>query len=470
MPLSLRDIDIEAITTLEQAKKVLHQIFNVVEQQMQLVAKLTGELQEARAEIARLKGQPRKPQYAKKGGRSISVTKLLQETGKKPWHKKAKGGIPIDRHVQLPEKEECECGSTEFKTVRTTTKIMQGVIVTRNNTAYHGRTKECLNCHKQYAGTIPDDLKHASFDPALRSLLSYWKFFCRMTYPLIHRMLTGFGIQISYGEINGILLTNGDKLAPVHRHLKTTGFAKSRHLQTDASGAKRKDKKTHKIQNQYIQVIGNALLSVFAITKHYDSKTLNRLLGRVGRKKALTTDDGSPNGECLMCNGKQLCWVHEIRLYKKIFPYFTMYRQEREQILSQWQRFYHLAKIYGRDPTGKKRKEIVDLFDEITSQETGYAELNKQLRLTRNKKDRLLFFLDHPDMPINNNQCEQDLREFVIQRNISRETKSTRGDRSIARHLSVIQTAQKQRLDIFSTLHGILTGKLSASVLTANIV
>jgi hypothetical protein len=81
--------------------------------------------------------------------------------------------------------------------------------------------------------------------------------------------------------------------------------------------------------------------------------------------------------------------------------------------------------------------------------------------------DRL--FLDHPYLPIHNNQCELDLRSFVILRKISGGTKSLAGDTSIARHLSIIQTAQKQALDVYQVLHGLLTGTLAPAVLTANI-
>lgn len=109
------------------------------------------------------------------------------------------------------------------------------------------------------------------------------------------------------------------------------------------------------------------------------------------------------------------------------------------------------------------------MFDTITSQETGYRPLDKQLRITKKKRKRLLTFLDHPYLPIHNNQCEQDLREFVIQRNISHETKSVAGDKSLARHLSIIQTAYKQGLDVFQTLHGLLTGQLSPAFLTVSI-
>lgn len=109
------------------------------------------------------------------------------------------------------------------------------------------------------------------------------------------------------------------------------------------------------------------------------------------------------------------------------------------------------------------------MFDQITSQVTGYDLLDKQLRLTKKKKERLLQFLDHPELPIHNNQCEHDIRPFVIIRKISGGTKSYRGDKSLARHLSVIQTAQKQGLNVYQTLQGLLSGQLSPSVLTANI-
>jgi transposase len=73
-------------------------------------------------------------------------------------------------------------------------------------------------------------------------------------------------------------------------------------------------------------------------------------------------------------------------------------------------------------------------------------------------------------VPIQNNQAERDLRKFVIMRKISGETKSQKGDRSIKRHLSIIQTARKQGLPVFTTLHGLLTRTLPVSVLTGSLI
>ncbi len=201
-------------------------------------------------------------------------------------------------------------------------------------------------------------------------------------------------------------------------------------------------------------------------------KTLNTVLGSAGGKKPLVSDDGSPNGDGCKCRIKQLCWVHEIRHYQKLFPFFTGQKYWQKKILYQWRKFYHLAKHYADAPPleqKKQREQIEALFKKITTQMTGYDLLDKQLRITGKKKIRLLTFLDHPYLPIHNNQCELDLRSFVIIRKISGGTKSLAGDKSIARHLSVIQTAQKQGLDVYKTLHGLLTGTLSPSILTENI-
>ena len=273
--MTLPDIDLEAITTLTEAK-------NVIELLLQMYRKQQAQTTQLQAEIAKLKGQPKKPQFTTAGNQSShGVTSLLKE--KKVWHKSSKGKLPIDHEKQLAEIDQCECGSHEFKTLRTTTKIIQGIVFGRNNVAYHGRHKQCINCGKKYKSILPKEIKGVSFDPNMKSLLSYFKFGAHMTYPLIHRMLKGIGIQISY-EINEIILGNGDTLQGVHKHLRTVGFVKSPYLQSDASGAKRKEEKTGKIRNQYIQVISNKLLSVFSITKHYNAKTLNGLLETNGRK------------------------------------------------------------------------------------------------------------------------------------------------------------------------------------------
>ncbi len=464
--MKLPDINLTGITTLEKALNVIAQLLLFLKKQQEKIVVLE-------AEVAKLQGQPKKPHFPSSQKTSISVTSFLKDTPdtKKNWHKSSKKqSLPIDQEIDLPLQTECTCGSTDLGIIHSQTKIVQGMIIKRNNIAYHGKEQQCRNCGKKYKPLFPKETSGFSFDTTIQSLVSFLKFGCRFTHPLLHRFLTGFGIQISYGELTGILQRNSKKLQPALVQLKTIGIKQSSYTQSDATGGKRKNQRTGEIRHQYVHVLGNRLLSIFTITRTYNAKVMKQLLGRYGKKKPFVSDDGSPNGECLRCKAKQLCWVHEIRLYKKLFLFFSPYHAQERKILLQWRRFYHLAKGYGPDPTHEKRKKIEAMFSKITKQKTGYDLLDKQLKLSKKKRGRLLTFLDYPFLPIHNNQCEQDLREFVIMRKISGETKSIEGDRSIERHLSVIQTARKQGLEIFQTLHGLLTGTLSPSVLTTKFV
>jgi Transposase IS66 family len=457
-------ITLPKITTLDEAKNVIEQLLQVIQKQEKAISLL-------QEEVARLKGQPKKPSFTAhstgKESTAFSVTGFLGE--RKPWTKGSKKGkLAIDREEQLPEVAECACGGRQFKTLRKTARVVQGLVIKRDNVLYHGQKKQCVGCGKIYTSIEPDEIKGTSFNNTLQSLVSYLKFGLRVTEPLLHRMIKGFGVLISVGQVSEIMLRNSRKLTGAYRHLKTVGVAKSKYEQTDATGAKRK-MRNGKIRDQYVQIISNKLVSVFAITKTYTAVSLNQFLGIQGRRTPLVSDDGSPNGDSCKCKVKQLCWVHEIRHYAKLFPFFNSHQNLQKKILRQWRKFYHLAKHYGREPTEAKKQAIMKRFKTITSQSTGYDQLDKQLRLTRKKQERLLTFLEHPYLPIQNNQCEQDLRQFVIIRKISGPTKSEAGDKSIARHLSIIQTAQKQGLDVFSTLHGLLTEKLSPEILTANI-
>lgn len=441
------------------------QILNFFESQVNQIAQLTKALDRANQEIARLKGQPKKPHFASSNTSAISVTRLLKD--KKKWDKKSKEA-PVDQHIKTAEQEVCVCGSSKFRSLRTKTKIIQGMVIKRNNIAYHGREKQCLTCGKIYKPSFPK----GSFDSTVQALMSQLKFDGRFSHLLIYRFLTGFNLQISYGEITEIMKRNSDKLLPLLNHLKTTGVSQSSFVQSDATGAKRRLKKGQVI-NQYLNFLGTKFLSIFKITGKYNALEMNKLLGVNGRKKPLVADDGSPNNAC-SCKGLQLCLVHEIRLYKKLFPFFNPHQELQKQILFQWRQFYHLAKAYGSDPpqtaTSTKKAEIESMFDRITNQTTGYDDLDKQLQLSLKKKLKLLYFLDHPKVPIQNNESELSLREGVIMRKISGPTKSTAGDRSIERHLSVIQTIKKQGLPVFETLHGLLTGQLSPTVLTLKTV
>ncbi|MBV8890885.1 MAG: hypothetical protein JO266_02745, partial [Acidobacteria bacterium] len=103
MSVKLPDIDINAVTSLDEAKEIINQLLDILGQ-------LQKELAELRQEVARLKQQPKKPHFSGQQNQSISATKLLEKK-EKHWQKAKRRPIEIDQHVTLPEVATCVCGA-----------------------------------------------------------------------------------------------------------------------------------------------------------------------------------------------------------------------------------------------------------------------------------------------------------------------------------------------------------------------
>jgi hypothetical protein len=152
--------------------------------------------------------------------------------------------------------------------------------------------------------------------------------------------------------------------------------------------------------------------------------------------------------------------------YQKLSPVSRAYKKELAHVLDELWHWYDRASCYGRDPTAQNRKWLEDEFDRIMNQHVDNPDLVNRFMLTRAKRPKLLFFLNHPGLPIQNNPAEQGERSVAVMRNMSGGTKSEEGDRSFERHMSVIGTIYKQELNVFDTLFGLLYEGLDPFVLT----
>ena len=378
----------------------LRDALNVIEELMSVVRQLFNQNQELQKEIARLKKQPGKPQFGNNSKPSgYSSDKYLPKNKKQD---KSVKQIPIDRHEDLPETAVCSCGSKEFLLVRTWKKPVQGLVIRRDNVVYHGRDKQCCRCRKIHHSILPSGVSGHQFSSELRSWLSVFKYDCRMSELVIARFLSGLGVEISTGHINKIILENSRALTAGYAHLKVWGLKLSSYLHSDATGLTRQVMSTGRRLHQHLHFAGHKYLSLFKITSHYNSLILGaKVLGKRAMNQIYISDDGSPNGENLPVKRKQLCWIHEIRHFLKLWPKIKNQQQQLEKVIDKLRQFYLLAKNYGRDPTPEKKQQLHNLFYEITGQRITYGELANRLKLTERKKNRLLLFLDYPGILFN---------------------------------------------------------------------
>lgn len=164
----------------------------------------------------------------------------------------------------------------------------------------------------------------------------------------------------------------------------------------------------------------------------------------------LISDDGT-NFISIFKN-HQLCWIHEIRKYKLSEVLKSKDFEKLDQLVRVWRHFYHWMKLFKKTGDNKMRVRIRRYFDKITSLKLNIKLLDEQLERTKQNKARLLLFLKYPQLPLHNNQSENDIRERVIKRKISLQNRSMSGVRAWDLMLSLASTCRKNGISFWKYL------------------
>lgn len=145
-----------------------------------------------------------------------------------------------------------------------------------------------------------------------------------------------------------------------------------------------------------------------------------------------------------------LCWVHDGRHYKKLDPAFSFHRAKLDSFLDTYWDYYHQLLAYKKAPTKAFAKGLEKEFDTIFSTITGYAQLDERIEKTRFKKDSLLLVLQHPELPLHNNDSELGARVQARYRDISFQTKNAKGTECKDTFMTITETAKKLGVNAFN--------------------
>jgi hypothetical protein len=147
-----------------------------------------------------------------------------------------------------------------------------------------------------------------------------------------------------------------------------------------------------------------------------------------------------------------LCWVHAERLVHKLIP--ANDRQSSAVGVARrilwW--FYRQLKAFKLAPSPERAAELRARFDRIFKRRTGYATLDRLLERLLANKDELLRVLDRPEIPLNTNASENDIRAVVTKRKVSGGTVSERGRLARDVMLGLAKTCAKLKISFFHYL------------------
>ena len=189
----------------------------------------------------------------------VSAAEMVEKDkdGKRAGSEKREktGELKIHNKISIPPKNIPE--GSEFKGYKD--YVVQGIKIEANNTLYlleRWRTKD----GEYIEGELPDFVK-GHFDTTLKSYILYQYFQCHVTQPLIFEQLREFGIDISKGQINNILIEKHEEFHIEKDEILSTGLEISSYINVDDTGAR------HKGENGVCTHIGNDFFAWFASTE-----------------------------------------------------------------------------------------------------------------------------------------------------------------------------------------------------------
>ena len=147
-----------------------------------------------------------------------------------------------------------------------------------------------------------------------------------------------------------------------------------------------------------------------------------------------------------------LCWVHAERLVHKLVPATPQQRQAVELMRQLIWWFYGDLKRYQAGPCARRAAVLRARFERIFRRRTGYLTLDRLLKRLHRRKHELLRVLDRPEIPLNTNRSENDIRAFVIKRKISGGTVSDAGRDARDVLLGLMKTCMKLGVSFFAYL------------------
>ena len=382
---------------------------------------------------------------------------------------------------------------------------VQDIVITTRNTRYclaHWKTPD----GRHLIGKLPRELQGRHFGPNLIAHILHQHHHCHVTQPLLHEQLREWGVDISAGQINALLL---DDKTPFHAEkdaLLAAGLALSSYVTVDDSGARHQGNNgfvTH-IGNQYFasfhssmsksrinflellragqtdyRINPNALaymkeqglsqvfldaLSRDAIADFADKAAWESHMDRLGmdtpRYRRIATEGAllgslselhiAKNMAIISDDAGQfnilthgLCWVHAERLIHKMLPLTDSHRVDIARVRSQVWELYADLKSYKLAPAEELKDGLKKRFDEIFTQKTTYTSLNRLLLRLHKNKSELLLVLDRPEIPLHTNGSEGDIRGHVLKQKISGGTRSDLGRKCRDTFSSLKKTCRK---------------------------
>jgi len=466
---SLRSLDLSQLNLDDATRLLLQHLLNHIESLEAENQALRAENQQLRDEIARLKGQKPKPQFkANRPAGDASDTPSQSPPASAKPKPSAASRVPRAERIQIKRTQVVPLERSQlppdFQAAGYREVVIQNLHFQTDNVCYRLERGSSVSTGQFYEATLPPALQGESFGPELQAFVLTLYFELRVPQEKIWELLNAQGLVISAGQISHILIQKHLALFAAERQaILAAGLETTRYQQIDDTALRVKG------VNHHLTVLGNPFFACFFIRRHKNWQTVAALF-------ALQRLDASPDEPAPAVELKALseavlillsddagqfanqtahhalCWVHAERHFAKLQPYFEAHQKLLDAFRTELWAYYEQLKAFKLQPTELEKARLSQAFDELFGRVTGYAELDRRIALTRANKAELLLVLDFPEVPLENNLMERDLREGVVKRKISSGPRGPDGAYAWEVFLTLLATCRKNGVNFFAYL------------------
>jgi hypothetical protein len=474
----------EQTQRIQEQTRLIQEQTRLIQEQAEEIAALKKTVQEQKDEINRLKKMPKRPKFRPGGGDPKSRSgkpgsereKHGSNSGNDMSLKKVRQEITVEVS-NVPEgsrfKGYQEYSIQEFELIPKDIIYKLEVWQAPDGTVIRAM--------------LPQEVQGSHFGYQLRSLVHNF-YALGMTEPALFEFLRSFGIELSEGQVHNILMSESAAYSEASEAILTAGIEEASYIRADDTGAKHQHKNnycTHiggkyfayykttpsKSRENFLKIllqgkegyvineafiwhlfqsgVEDDLLNLFEeyTERRYGTKKgLNRFLNALGiRSKKLRSQCIQAGlvgfiSETILKPGQVLlsdragqfaifnhagCWVHMERPLRKLKVSTPEAENELAQVRGAIWDLYD--KVKESACTQTRKEEVHKLYDQLVAMHSISPGVNEVIASFAKYREEMLKALDHPGLPLHNNDSERDIRGVAKRRNISGSTKSEEG-------------------------------------------
>lgn len=439
----LAEMPLGATLTAEQAREIYARgeaavVFALLQQAQMLSQQQAAQAGSSHETPATPSGM--KPVFQKPNASSRRKT-----PGRKAGHPGSRRPIParIDQTVEHRAEACPQCGGPLCQCAETRTRYIEDIPVIQPVVTEHVIHRDwCPACQKKVEPAVADALPNATLGNRVLVLSAWLHYALGNTLSQIVAVFS-FHLQLKLSE--GGLVQMWRRLAkilyPWYEQIRDEAL-KSAVLHGDESGW-RVNGKTH-----WLWCFANERLSYFMIDRCRGSPALLKFFQDEFGGTLVSDFWGAYNA--VVCARRQMCLVHLLRdlehveKYKSPGPAWPMFAKQLRRLLHDAIRLWRRIDEHPAETYASRRARIGARLETLIETPWDCPQARRLIKRLKRHQADLFTFLDHPEVPFDNNLAERAIRPAVIIRKNSYGNRSDHGADVQAILMSIFFTLKKR--------------------------